>query len=289
MADNALDAPGAPSYGHPIAAIFLMVFKYTAIFFYIFCGWLPTNFVINFCVITFLLVCDFWTVRALLELRQPAPARAPPPRRPPAAARPRRPTLPQVKNVSGRLLVGLRWWNEVSESGGSDWKFESLEQGQREVNKHDSRVFWLVTYTTPAVWAVLGLIALLKLNLDYLLLVVIAVLLNGANLMGFIKCSKAAQAQLKGVTSGLISSGFKASGAPVRAGCCVCGRGAGPPSGSGTARSGRVDSRLGGVGRGAGVDRARRGSVPQWRAVMRGGFLLTRGPLMWAQAYFGRG
>lgn len=42
------------------------------------------------------------------------------------------PLLPlQVKNVSGRLMVGLRWWNEVSESGGSDWKFESLEEGQR--------------------------------------------------------------------------------------------------------------------------------------------------------------
>lgn len=45
--------------------------------------------------------------------------------------------LPQVKNVSGRLMVGLRWWNEVSEMGGSDWKFESLEEGQRAVNKKD--------------------------------------------------------------------------------------------------------------------------------------------------------
>jgi hypothetical protein len=30
-----------------------------------------------------------------------------------------------VKNVSGRLLVGLRWWNEIKEDGESVWVFES--------------------------------------------------------------------------------------------------------------------------------------------------------------------
>lgn len=54
--------------------------------------------------------------------------------------------------MSGRLMVGLRWWNEVSESGGSDWKFESLEEGQRAVNKKDSFVFWTLLYATPAAW-----------------------------------------------------------------------------------------------------------------------------------------
>lgn len=32
-----------------------------------------------------------------------------------------------VKNVSGRLLVGLRWWNEVKDDGVSIWIFESQE------------------------------------------------------------------------------------------------------------------------------------------------------------------
>lgn len=56
--------PEGPTYAHPVAAFFLFFFKATAVVFYIFCGWLPTDFVINFCVITFLLVCDFWTVCA---------------------------------------------------------------------------------------------------------------------------------------------------------------------------------------------------------------------------------
>jgi hypothetical protein len=30
-----------------------------------------------------------------------------------------------VKNISGRFLVGLRWWNKVNDAGESRWRFES--------------------------------------------------------------------------------------------------------------------------------------------------------------------
>lgn len=44
----------------------------------------------------------------------------------------------QVKNVSGRLLVGLRWWNEVTEEGESLWKFESLDvEVRRRIRSSD--------------------------------------------------------------------------------------------------------------------------------------------------------
>lgn len=33
----------------------------------------------------------------------------------------------QTKNISGRLLVGLRYWNEVTDQG-SNWRFETLEE-----------------------------------------------------------------------------------------------------------------------------------------------------------------
>lgn len=33
-----------------------------------------------------------------------------------------------VKNVSGRILVGLRWWNEIDEQGESIWRFECLDE-----------------------------------------------------------------------------------------------------------------------------------------------------------------
>lgn len=34
----------------------------------------------------------------------------------------------QVKNVTGRLLVGLRWWNEGNSETGEAWRFESLAE-----------------------------------------------------------------------------------------------------------------------------------------------------------------
>jgi hypothetical protein len=30
-----------------------------------------------------------------------------------------------TKNISGRLLVGLRWWNEIQPDGTNKWVFES--------------------------------------------------------------------------------------------------------------------------------------------------------------------
>lgn len=30
-----------------------------------------------------------------------------------------------VKNITGRLLVGLRWWNYIDEEGKSIWVYES--------------------------------------------------------------------------------------------------------------------------------------------------------------------
>lgn len=55
----------------------------------------PNNSVLVFMIVIFLLAFDFWT----------------------------------VKNISGRLLVGLRWWNETSADGKTTWIFESKDVG----------------------------------------------------------------------------------------------------------------------------------------------------------------
>ena len=64
-----------------------------ALFIYIFGGWFTSNFIVHFVSCIILLAFDFWT----------------------------------VKNITGRLLVGLRWWSYVQENGNSEWVFESLE------------------------------------------------------------------------------------------------------------------------------------------------------------------
>ena len=39
------------------------------------------------------------------------------------------------QNVAGRILVGLRYWNQVDEDGESYWVFESRDVRMRDIYK----------------------------------------------------------------------------------------------------------------------------------------------------------
>lgn len=68
-----------------------------------------------------------------------------------------------LKNIAGRRLVGLRWWNEVDTStGNSTWVFESADGRGDTGNKTDSRFFWLALYVQPVFWAALGFLYILS-------------------------------------------------------------------------------------------------------------------------------
>ena len=71
-----------------------------------------------------------------------------------------------LKNIAGRRLVGLRWWNEVDPaSGDTKWVFESADPDSRPggFNATDRRFFWLALYAQPAIWILLGVVAIIKL------------------------------------------------------------------------------------------------------------------------------
>lgn len=75
-----------------------------------------------------------------------------------------------LKNIAGRRLVGLRWWNEVNTaSGDSHWVFESqdrsgsAESGAPSQNATDKRFFWLALYAQPAWWVVLAIVSVVRL------------------------------------------------------------------------------------------------------------------------------
>jgi len=76
---------------HPFALGFLVLFRTLAVIVYLLNGFFTNGFILAFVLITLLLSFDFWT----------------------------------IKNVSGRLLVGLRWWNEIKDDGSNVWVFES--------------------------------------------------------------------------------------------------------------------------------------------------------------------
>lgn len=148
---------------HPTVAIFHVSFKVAAIVSYLLLGWFTKSFVIQFVVTVTLLAFDFWV----------------------------------VKNVTGRMLVGLRWWHEVAEDGVTQqWRFETIPD-RENLNVVDGRIFWWTLYASPLIWILLGVVCVLKFNLSYLIMVVIALVLSGANIVGYYKCNKDATEQIR--------------------------------------------------------------------------------------------
>ncbi|KAK6915700.1 Golgi apparatus membrane protein TVP23-like [Dillenia turbinata] len=112
-----------------------------------------------------------------------------------------------VKNVSGRILVGLRWWNEINDLGESVWRFESLDQESlARMNKKDSWLFWWTLYLTAAIWVALAIVSLIKFQADYLLVVGVCLTLSVANIIGFTKCRKDAKQKIQQFATQTIAS-----------------------------------------------------------------------------------
>ncbi|KAD4179761.1 hypothetical protein E3N88_28352 [Mikania micrantha] len=153
-----LNPPPGENYANPRICFFHVLFKAGALAFYILSALFFDSFVIIFVVTVLLSALDFWV----------------------------------VKNVSGRILVGLRWWNEIDDNGESVWKFECLDQeALARMNKKDSWLFWWTLYLTAVVWIFFGIFSLIRFQADYLLVVGVCLTLSIANIVGFTKCRKA--------------------------------------------------------------------------------------------------
>ena len=49
------------------------------------------------------------------------------------------------------------------QTGDSHWVFESADPETRAINATDRRFFWLALYAQPALWIVMGAVAIIKL------------------------------------------------------------------------------------------------------------------------------
>ncbi|EGC37530.1 hypothetical protein DICPUDRAFT_53921 [Dictyostelium purpureum] len=137
---------------HPIASSVHVLFKVTPLILYLFS--FGNSFILTFIICTLLLSFDFWT----------------------------------VKNISGRLMVGLRWWNQVLDDGTNKWFYETAEEGYK-ANQIESYIFWLGLYATPLVWVLFFIVCIFKLQFIWILIPIIAICLSLANIYGFYKCS----------------------------------------------------------------------------------------------------
>ncbi|GAB1216819.1 golgi apparatus membrane protein tvp23 [Aspergillus terreus] len=115
-----------------------------------------------------------------------------------------------LKNIAGRRLVGLRWWNEVNTTtGDSHWVFESSDPNTRTITATDKRFFWLSLYVTPAFWIGLAILAVIQLSVIWLSLVVIALVLTITNTVAFSRCDRFSQASTfanRALSGGIVSN-----------------------------------------------------------------------------------
>ncbi|KAG2062038.1 Golgi apparatus membrane protein TVP23 [Suillus hirtellus] len=135
---------------HPAALFCLYFFRTSAIVVYILCGLLTDNYVLSTVVVVVLLAMDFWNCR----------------------------------NVAGRTLVGLRFWNQVDDDGESYWVFESRDPS-RPANPVDAKMFWTALYVFPALWLLLFVVSFLRFSLSFIPIVALALVFNLTNAVGF--------------------------------------------------------------------------------------------------------
>ncbi|NXR81454.1 TV23A protein, partial [Pycnonotus jocosus] len=158
---------------HPLATFFHLFFRVSAIVTYLFCDWFSNSFVACFVTILLLLSFDFWS----------------------------------VKNVTGRLLVGLRWWNQIDEDGKSHWVFEAKRVPAIAASTEaEARIFWLGLIICPVIWTMFFFSTLFSLKLKWLALVIAGISLQTANLYGYIHCKLGGQKNISRVTSRLFGT-----------------------------------------------------------------------------------
>lgn len=155
--------PAIGGLRNPNVAFFHVAFKVAAILVYMFSSIFSSSFVHVFIADVLLLTFDFWT----------------------------------VKNITGRIMVGLRWWCEIGDDGTNIWKFESHED-KRTINSVDSGVFWVALFASPLVWILFAVGCVFRLSFDWLLIVLVALTLSAANIIGYVKCKKDARSKLQG-------------------------------------------------------------------------------------------
>jgi len=143
---------------HTTVVVLHLAFKIIALVVYIFGSLVSKSFIGVFITIMLLLSADFWI----------------------------------VKNVSGRLLAGLRWWSTVNDDGKVKWIYESWTEEERQLaqitKSGEANLFWVSLITCQLFWLLFAISAMVSFNLKWVLLCALSLVLNGANLLGYIKC-----------------------------------------------------------------------------------------------------
>ena len=155
---------------HPIICIFTFIFKIAAFIIYIIISFFTNQKGLIYLSVILIGSVDFWI----------------------------------TKNVSGRFLVGLRWWNEVKKDGKEVWIYES--KNEKIEATADKSVFWTSLYVNAGGWAILFLFKLITLSITNAIIAFTMLMFAGINLYGFFKCSKEQQGKLNKLGTKAVSN-----------------------------------------------------------------------------------
>ena len=101
-----------------------------------------------------------------------------------------------VKNIAGRLLVGLRWWVDFDEEGEEMWKFE-CKVDESKVNPANDKIFWWTLALFTVIWLALTVINVFRLDITNVMICLFCGAMIAFNLYSYYQCSKAQSENVK--------------------------------------------------------------------------------------------
>ncbi|KAL3112699.1 hypothetical protein niasHT_013735 [Heterodera trifolii] len=144
---------GLRALKHPFVVLAHLGFRIGAIVFYVLADFFFSSFIIQFLILLALHSADLWA----------------------------------VKNVTGRLLAGLRWWSLVDADGKNHWKFE-VSQDPDNYDTFERKIFWAGLVVAPFFWTLLVCTAFLTLHWQWMVVAAIGAGMTFTNLYGYLRC-----------------------------------------------------------------------------------------------------
>lgn len=144
------------------ACFWHITFKIGSVFCYLFLSLFTDDDIVVFISVLFCIVFDFWV----------------------------------TKNLTGRYLVGLRWWSFINDDNETEWVYESKKY-DLVIDKTDYVIFWYGQYMISCFWPIMTVIKLIGLDAFWGQLCVIGSSLNVTNTLAYYKCFKEHQKKVK--------------------------------------------------------------------------------------------
>ncbi|XP_041265272.1 Golgi apparatus membrane protein TVP23 homolog B-like isoform X2 [Pyrgilauda ruficollis] len=88
------------------------------------------------------------------------------------------------------------------------WAVKVSAQGGKTSSEAESRIFWLGLITCPMIWVIFAFSALFSFKVKWLAVVVMGVVLQGANLYGYVRCKVGSRKNLTSMATSYLGKQF---------------------------------------------------------------------------------